>query len=158
MRAEQLDMSQGGIYSNLASDMQPFVIRQNLSRLRKKNQIPSFGLDDDVGAVQPRIVTGMEAVGRASEIQRMHVWLDVMAKAASNPAVLSVAHMRELSGASALAAGLDSAPWMKTREEIEQERIAAQQAAIEQASAPETVRQMGGLIRRRVDVSTQQPA
>lgn len=65
--AEELEGTLGGVYSMLASDMQLFRLKRLLLQMQDNAQLPDF----PDGVVEPTILTGIEALGREQDVQRV---------------------------------------------------------------------------------------
>lgn len=68
--AKELDDALGGIFAVLSQEFQLPLVRRILKRLQKQGAIPT--LPD--GAVKPSIVTGMEALGRTQELDKLQAF------------------------------------------------------------------------------------
>lgn len=65
--AGELEQTLGGIYSVLAQEMQMPMVDLTMAQLQREGELPALPKD----TVSPQIVTGLEGLGRNSELQRM---------------------------------------------------------------------------------------
>ena len=65
--AEQLETSMGGIYSLLSQEFQLPLVQVLMKRMSQSNEIPQLPKD----SVAPTIITGIEALGRGNDLQKL---------------------------------------------------------------------------------------
>lgn len=132
--AQQLEDALGGSYSLMNEQLQiPLVARvmRDMERAGKLPEIPE-------GVVKPKIVTGLEGLGRNQELERLRIFTGA---ATENPALAEAFAQRVDPTAYftriAAAVGLDTDTLFKSPERLQQEAAQAQaQATAEQVSGP----------------------
>jgi len=68
--AQELEDALGGVYTVLAADLQPRVVRRLIARLKKKGKFPQL----PKGAIKPIVVTGFDALGRGHELNKLRTY------------------------------------------------------------------------------------
>jgi hypothetical protein len=125
--AQELESTLGGVYSVLSQEFQLPLINILLARMVKQKKMPKFPKE----AVKPQIVTGMEALGRGQDLNKLSQFLEYLAPL--GPEVLAqklnIDDYMDRLGASL---GIDTGGLIKTDEQIQQEQAEAQQAQQEQ--------------------------
>jgi hypothetical protein len=121
--AQELESALGGVYSVLSQEFQLPLINILLGKMVKQKKMPKFPKE----AVKPQIVTGMEALGRGQDLNKLSQFLEYLAPL--GPEVLSqklnIDDYMDRLGASL---GIDTGGLIKTDEQIQQEQAEAQQA------------------------------
>jgi hypothetical protein len=130
--AQELEDALGGVYSVLTQELQLPLVRLLMSRLQKAGKLPKFNND----TVKPTIVTGLEALGRGHDLQRLQVAFDVVARTYGPEALARFTNPLDGIARILTSSGVDPAGLMKTPEEIQQE--------MQQAQMMETVNNLGG--------------
>lgn len=136
--AQELEDALGGAYSNLTQELQyPLIkrIEAILSTGDAWTKLPA-----DVAEIV--IVTGLEALGRGHEVNKIQAFLGV-AQQNLGPQMLEYIDVGALLTRLATGLGVDISDIIRPEEEVMQNRAQAQQAAMQQATAPEVVRQVG---------------
>jgi len=134
--AQELESALGGVYSVLSQEFQLPLINILLGKMVKQKKMPKFPKE----AVKPQIVTGMEALGRGQDLNKLSQFLEYLAPL--GPEVLAqklnIDDYMDRLGASL---GIDTGGLIKTDEQIQQEQAEAQQAQqaqMEQAQQAQT--------------------
>jgi len=125
--ATELDDALGGIFSLLAQELQlPLVNRMilNLKAARKLPQLPE-------GAMEPVIVTGLDALGRSTELRKLDA-LGSFAFELGPELADKYIDIAELIQRRGTALGLDTKGLIRTDDEIQQREQQAQAAASNQ--------------------------
>lgn len=125
--ARELEDALGGIYSILAQEFQKPLVSLLMAYLRKKKRIPAL----PKGAVKPVIVTGMEALGRGQDLDRLDTFINGIPAPIAQPAAARL-NIGDYLTRRATALGLDAKGLVKTEAQMEQEaQAAAQQQMIQ---------------------------
>jgi len=133
--AQELEDSQGGVYSILSQDFQLPVARRMMAILQKKKKLPVL----PKGSVKPQIVTGLEALGRGHDLTRITTFI-AQAKEMLPAEQLGVyLDLPDLLKQVAIAIGLDPKS-VRSSEDVAQEQQAQQQAAMAEKVAPNVVK------------------
>lgn len=143
--ARELEAGLGGVYTLVSQEFQLPFIRSRMAHMTEKKLLPTL----PKGVVAPSVVTGFEALGRGNDKQKLIEFLQfvIQTTGEQGAAYLNVPNAIQRL---ASAMGIPTEGLVKTDEEIQQERQAAQQQT-QQAQVmeminklgPEAIRQMG---------------
>lgn len=124
--AADLQSALSGVYSVLAQEFQLPLVRRLMSRLQKKGAIPKFSkqLKDHI---RPAIVTGVEALGRGQELERVRAIFGVMQQIIGPEQVAQVTNMGQLVDFLFSSGGVRIEGLIKSEEQLAQEQQQAQQ-------------------------------
>ncbi len=128
--AQELETALGGAYSRIAVDFQEPLAEWLISSINA-NALSDFDIT---------IITGMDALSRAGDLDDLKLWLaDLTALANIPPQLQATLNMSAVATALALPRRIDSSLYLKSQEQIAAEQQAAQeqaaQAAMVQAGA-----------------------
>ena len=129
--ARELEDALGGIYSVLTQEFQLPLLLIMLERLQRNKTIPKL----PKGIVKPAIITGMEAIGRSQDLERLHTFVQL----ATQLGAAQYLNIDEIMARVGASIGIDTNGLVKTKEQIAQEQQAAQQAQMMQAALPNAV-------------------
>ena len=122
--AEQLETAMGGIYSLLSQEFQLPLVSILMKRMEQANEIPSL----PKGAVQPTIITGIEALGRGNDLQKLREFVAEIGNLAQiNPAVVQSLNPEDLIKRIATGLGIDTDGLIKSQEQLAQEQAAQEE-------------------------------
>lgn len=122
--AQQLETAMGGIYSLLSQEFQLPLVTILMKRMSQTNEIPSLPKN----SVKPTIITGIEALGRGNDLQKLREFVAEIANLAQvNPQIVQSLNTDDLVKRIATGLGIDTDGLMKT-----EEQLAAEQAEMEQ--------------------------
>lgn len=142
--ASELEDSLGGIYSSMAQDFQLPMVTLLMNRMQKQRKIPALPR----GMVQPTIVTGMEALGRTADLQRLDTFLQSL-EVLGPEAVNQYLNIDEYIKRRAAALQIDTKGLVRSRDEViaEQQQAQKQQAMQQfmQAATPNAVKGMADM-------------
>ena len=126
--SQELETSLGGVYSLLASELQlPLA----------KLLIQEYGKDiKSVADLQ--IFTGVDALGRGNDYSRLATFLNVIS---GIPDSMSYINLPVLLNKLLASVGVETKGIIKSQEQIQQEQMQAQQAALAQQIAPQVMQQ-----------------
>lgn len=127
--ANELEDTLGGIYSILSQELQLPLANTLLNILSKKGEIADVPKD----IVSLAVTTGMEAIGRGHDQQKLTVFIQGIAQI---PDAASVVNWEGVARAWANSCNLDTTGLIKTAEQIQQEQQQAQMMAMAQAAIP----------------------
>lgn len=142
--ASELEGALGGVYSVLSQEFQRPLVNLLLSNLEQEGKMPKLPKD----MVRPQITTGIEALGRGQDLNKLALFLEKLAPLgqdvlASN---LNVDDYIDRLGASI---GIDTSGLIKSAEQKQAEAAAAadqqqseQMAAMMQSAAPTLAKEM----------------
>jgi hypothetical protein len=115
--AEDLETALGGIYSLLAEEFQLPYVNCKLNKLQKQGKMDKLPKD----IVKPSIVTGMEALGRASDKAKLREFFALGREAFGEQIVQYINPLDALSRL-ATSLGLDKRGLVKTEEDMQVEQ------------------------------------
>jgi hypothetical protein len=119
--AEQLETSMGGIYSLLSQEFQLPLVTILMKRMSQSNEIPSLPKN----SVKPTIITGIEALGRGNDLQKLREFVAEVANLAQvNPQIVQSLNTQDLIKRIATGLGIDTEGLMKSEEELAAEQDA----------------------------------
>jgi hypothetical protein len=146
--ANELESALGGIYSILSQEMQLPIVNRIMFAMERAKKLPVL----PKGTVQPVIVTGMEALGRGNDLNKLQTFLQVLTQSLGPEAVMQRINVGDAISRVGTALGIDMKGLVKSEEQIQQEQQAAQQAQqqqmmMEQGIAP-AINQAGSLAKQ----------
>ena len=144
--AEQLETSMGGVYSLLSQELQLPLISVLMKRMTQAKEIPSL----PKGTVKPTIITGIEALGRGNDLQKLREFVAEIGNLAQiSPEVVQALNPQDLINRIATGLGIDTEGLIKSQEQLMAEQEAQQQQAqqqqvmeMAQKAAPQVVNNM----------------
>ncbi|MET4733921.1 hypothetical protein ABIE64_002650 [Thalassospira sp. MBR-102] len=136
--AGELEDALGGVYSILSQEFQLPFVNVRINRLQREGKLPVLPKD----IVKPTIVTGVDALGRGHDRNKLVSYLTTLAQAVGPQAIPQYHHVEEISKRLAMSEMLDHQGLIKTREEIQQEQQAQQQQAMLAQFGPEAMKLM----------------
>jgi hypothetical protein len=131
LMAEQLEQGLGGVYSVLSAEMQLPLIRRVLNLMMKDGELPEI----PKGLVEPQVTTGLEAIGRGNDKQRLTTFLQTVATNIGPQLFVQYINPAELIRRFAAADGIDTAGLVKDQKQLEAEQAQQQQAILGQQLA-----------------------
>lgn len=139
----ELEGALGGVYSSLTAEVQLPLVRFTESRMVEDGELTE--LDPDL--LRPRIVTGVEALGRSQELTRLQTAAGLLQGIFGPEAGASILKQSSAAVQIFAAAGLDSDKYVKSAEQVAQEQQAAQEARMMETIAPAATREIGQTVR-----------
>lgn len=140
--ANELESALGGIYSILSQEFQLPLVKRLMFQMERQKRLPT--LPD--GVVQPVIVTGLEALGRGNDLNKLQMFFESAAGIAQLPPEINKSDALLRTGA---ALGIDMKGLVKSQEDIQAEMQAMQQQAmmdtvVDKGTGP-AINAMGGM-------------
>ena len=129
---QSIERQLGGIYSVLSQEYQLPLVNRIMDRMQKQNRLPKIPKDK----VTPAIVTGIEALGRGNDLNRLDIYLSGIAQVLGPDALAQYINIREYMDRRASALGIDTDGLVRTEEEIATMQQQAQQQAMAQQMGP----------------------
>jgi len=131
--AVELEDALGGVYSVLATEFQRPVVVRLMYQLERAGEIKPM----KEGDVQPQIVTGLEALGRSHDLQKLDLLIAGAAQTLGQDVVAKYVNAGEYFLRRSVALAVDSTGLIRTDEEVQQADQAAQQQELaKQAVGP----------------------
>jgi hypothetical protein len=121
--ANELESALGGIYSILSQELQLPLVKRLMYQMERQKRLPVL----PEGTVQPVIVTGMEALGRGNDLNKLNMFFQAAGMIAQLPPEINKSDALMRTGASL---GIDMKGLVKSPEELQAEMEAQQQQAM----------------------------
>ena len=143
---QSIERQLGGIYSVLSQEFQLPLVRHLIQQMSKEKKIPKLGKK----LVSPQITTGVEALGRGNDLNKMDEFLAGIGQLLGPEVLGQFINYREYLDRRALALGIDTNNLIKSEEQIQQE----QQQAMMQQMGPDMMKQMGAATEQETEEPT----
>ena len=134
--AQELEDALGGVFSCLAADLQLPVIRVTLASMQKRGKMRKL----PSGLVRPVVITGLDALGRGHELQKLDAFVQGIGQTLGPEAIAQYLNISGFMAARAAALGLDVAGIVKDPQQVQQEMEQQQQQQMQQQMAPELLK------------------
>ena len=128
--AQRLEESLGGFYSILTQDFQLPYLTITLADLIKKKEIPPL----PKGKVKPIIITGLDALGRNNEAERLTQYSQELQAGLGPDIASNIMNPLDFARRLGSARGLDTKGLIKEKDQMDQEQQQAQQDAMREQS------------------------
>lgn len=128
--AAELEDALGGIYSVLAQELQLPLVNHRISRLTKEKKLPP--LPDGVNT---EIITGLEALGRSAELQRLRMFVSDAAQTFGPEIISEYVEVSEHLKRSAAALNLNTDGYIRDEDTVQANRKARAEAEAQAAAA-----------------------
>ncbi len=135
---QSIERQLGGIYSVLSQEFQLPLVNRIMDRMTKQKRMPKIPRDK----ITPAIVTGIEALGRGNDLNRLDIYLQGIAQVLGPEVLGQYINIREYMDRRASALGIDTSNLVRTEEEIAMMQQQAQQAQMGQQMAPDAMKAM----------------
>ena len=133
--AGELEDTLGGVYSLLSQELQLPLIRRVFTQMQSMSMLPEM----EEGLVEPTITTGIEALGRGHDLNKLNQFIGAIVQF-GEPAFARIDFSGLISKIAA-ALGVDTQGLIKTDEQIAQEQQMMQQQQLEMAGGEAAVQQ-----------------
>ena len=148
--SQELDSALGGMFALLSQEFQQPLVSILMSRMEQAGKLPKLPKEK----VRPEIVTGLEALGRGQDLQKLQAFVqDIVAIGQVKPEALQSLNETDLIKRLATARGMDAKGLIKSAEQLqfEQEQAMQQQQQMQMQQmaeklGPETIRQVGNAV------------
>jgi hypothetical protein len=147
--AQELEDALGGVYSVLSQELQLPYVRRNLFVMAKQKAIPALPND-----IKPIIITGLDALGRGNDLNRLDAFLAGSAQAIGPETVAAYVNPDEYFRRRAIALGVDPKGLIKTPEEIAQAQQAEQMQQMLHQLGPNAINQFGGIAQKSIETQS----
>ena len=126
--ANELEAALGGVYSILSQEFQLPLVMRLMYVLEDKGEIPTL----PEGSVSPSITTGVEALGRGHDLEKLDMFLKGMMDAVPPEVLAQYINFSDYITRRGTALGIDTNGLVKSQQEVQQEQAAAQKAQQQQ--------------------------
>jgi hypothetical protein len=131
--ANELEAGLGGVYSAQSQGLQLPLVTSVMNNLTQQKKLPPL----PKGAVHPTITTGIEAIGRGNDLNRLSSFIASLEPL--GPGALAWINMPDLISRTAVGHQIDADGLVKTVEEYQAEQQQSMVANAAQAAAPNIV-------------------
>ena len=132
---QSIERQLGGIYSILSVEFQLPLVNIVMNRMQKAKKLPKIPKDK----VTPAIVTGIEALGRGNDLNRLDIYLTGIAQVMGPEALGQYINIQEYMKRRASALGIDTEGLVRSQEEIDAMMQQQQQAQMAQQLGPSAI-------------------
>jgi hypothetical protein len=139
--ADALNDSVSGLYSLLSQELQLPLISRLMYQMEKNKRLPVLPKD----SIKVKIVTGLEALGRSSDLQRLNAFVQQLTPFAQE--LFKYVNFDEYVKRVGTSLGIDMEGLIKSPDQLQMEEQIAQQQAMMQQSAPAVVKEGAGIVR-----------
>ena len=141
--AQELEDALGGVYSILSQELQTPLLNRYVDVLQAQGKIPKL----PAKGVEQQITTGLEALGRGHEVNKLTTFLQQLKLAVGEEAVLERINVGTVATKLATGIGIEADGLIKDDEVVQQEQAQKQQEQMAQGIAPgaaqELIKQQG---------------
>lgn len=146
--ARDMEEIHGGLFSVLANELQKPIANLLIQRLHTNQNLPKL---ESLGLV-PKIVTGIDALGRGTDLQNLQGFGSAMI-GMLGPEAMSMLNMQEFVQRLANGYGIDSTNLVKSLEQIQAEQQQAQEGNLIEKLGPEALKQIGRQLDSQEDIT-----
>ena len=115
MLSQELETAIGGLYSLLSNELQIPLVNRLMAAMNKAKRLPKLPKD----IVNPVIITGVEALGRGNDLQKLDLFLAGAAQVVGPQAVAEYVNVGEYFKRRAVSLGIKTQGLVKSEEEIQ---------------------------------------
>ena len=139
--ANELEDALGGVYSILSQEFQLPLVNRLMFQLQSQQRLPVL----PKGMVKPTITTGMEALGRGHDLQRLDAFIGGMGQMFGPEVIAQYVNVGDYMNRRGTALGIDMKGLIKTEEEVQAALQQAQQMKMLETLGPNAINAMGGI-------------
>lgn len=143
--AADLEDALGGTYTVLSQDFQRKYVTRRLKMLTRQGRIPKLPHK----YVTPTIVTGIEALGRGHDRNKLIGFIQTLATAIGPDALKQYLNLGDFISRLATSDGIDTEGLIKSQEQISQEQQQEQMMQMVQRLGPQAIQQMGAMAQQQ---------
>lgn len=140
--AQELESALGGLYSILSQEWQLPYIRVKMATMQKHGRLPAL----PKGVVRPTIITGVEALGRGNDRNKLISFMKTLHDTLGEEAVRRYVDVSEYIERLATADGIDTKGLVMTNEQLADTDAQQQQQAMMASAIPQAVQAGGQLM------------
>ena len=132
MLGQELETAIGGLYSLLSVELQMPLVNRLMEVMRRKKKLPKLPKD----IVSPVIITGVEALGRGHDLQKLDMFLAGASQVVGPEAVAQYVNVGEYFKRRATSLGIKTDGLVKSEEQMMQEQQQAQMMQMAEKLGP----------------------
>lgn len=142
--ANELDAGLGGTYSTLSQSLQLPLLVRVMHQMEQKGKLPVL----PKGLIKPLITTGIEAIGRGNDLNRLQQFISIMLPILQAQNVSSEINIDDLTKRVGAALSIDTKGLIPTPEEKAQAQQQAQMMDMVKQLGPQAISAMGGMAKQ----------
>ena len=139
--AGELEDALGGVYSILSQEFQLPLVNRLMFQLQRQQRLPSL----PKGMVKPTITTGLEALGRGHDLQRLDAFIAGVGQMFGPEVVAQYVNVDDYLNRRGTAIGIDMKGLIKSKEEVQAAILQRQQMMMLEKLGPNAVNQIGDI-------------
>lgn len=144
--AEELESGHGGVYSLLGQEWQLPMVKRLMVQMIKKKQLKPL----PKGIVKPTIITGLEALSRGSDLQRLDIFMQGAQQAVGAEVTAKYVIVSDYFARRATALQLEKKGLIRSEEEVQKIEQQQQMQAMASQIAPNAVKGFADTAKERV--------
>ena len=133
--SQELESALGGLYSILASELQLPLVSILMNRMQKNKQLPPFPKK----LIRPKIVTGVEALGRGNDLNKLDMFLAGANQTVGPEAIKTYLNLSTYFTRRATSLGIDIGGLIRSEEEIQEAMQQQQMQAMAEKLGPNAI-------------------
>lgn len=149
--ANELETALGGLYSVLSQELQLPLVKRIMYQMERAKRLPT--LPD--GVVKPVVVTGIEALGRGNDLNKLIQFAQLATQAAQLPPEIDKGDFLKRAGTSL---GIDMKGLVLPPEVVQAQQQQAMMMQLAQQLGPNAINAMGGMAKQGMQNATQADA
>ncbi len=139
--ADALNDSVSGLYSLLSQELQLPLISRLMYQMEKSKRLPTLPKN----SIKVKIVTGLEALGRSSDLQRLNTFIQQLTPFAQE--LFKYVNFDEYVKRVGTSLGIDMEGLIKSPDQLQMEEQASQQQAMMEQATPVLAKEGAGIVR-----------
>jgi hypothetical protein len=151
---QSLERQLGGVYSVLSQEFQLPLVSILMHRMEKANRLPKL----PKGLVTPVIVTGIDALGRGQDLNKLDSFVAGVGQVLGPQVVAQYVNVSEYLERRASALGIETDGLIRSQEEIQAEMQQAQQMQMMQQLGPEAMKSATSVTNTQAQIDAQESA
>lgn len=140
--AQELETTLGGLYSILSQELQLPLVKRLMFQMERQGKLPPLPKQ----FIKPTIVTGLEALGRGNDLDKLDQFIQGVAEVFGPGAIQTWINPTEYFTRRATAIGIDSDGLIKTQQEVQQEMQQQQMQQAAQQAVPHAAKALGDVV------------
>jgi hypothetical protein len=152
--AQELEQTLGGFYSIMSIELQLPYVNVKLDSLQRLGKLPRL----PKGTVRPAIVTGLEALGRGNDRDKLVRYIKTAFEVMTPQVAVRYLNPTELLDRLAVADGIDTKNLLRSQEDIDAEAQQQQQQALIEKLGPGAMSAVSGMAKEGIKANGQQQA
>lgn len=142
--AGELEDALGGVYSVQSQELQLPLVNRLLHVMQEQGKLPL--LPDNI---KPQIVTGVQAIGRGHDLNKLNQFLQGLAP--MGELAFNYINMGDYIKRFGTSLGIDMDGLVKSAEQLQAEQEQAQQQQMMQQATPEVIKQVGNAVGKQME-------